>query len=343
MSPKVAAIAAILFLLCSLPMLAQFGGAAGERSLSRNPVEHDGWSMRTGSLSGTVRTIDNQPLSGIRIELHEVTSGDAVYAAFTNKSGSFEFDDVPRGTYEVLAISGISEARERVELNMGDYTVRLRMRTAVPSGDGADTVSVAEMKVPGKARSMLHKAQDELQKDKTVEARQDAQRAIEIYPNYAAAHATLGMIALQEQKPDDATAELERSVKLDPNSPTAYLALGAAYNLMGRYDDALRALASADRLSPNTWQGSFEQSKSYLAKGEYSSALHYVEQAARLAPRLFAPIHLIKAHALLGLKDYPEAVTELQQYLQHEPPQSPDAAEARQTLDEAKAFTDGKK
>jgi len=49
-------------------------------------------------------------------------------------------------------------------------------------------------------------------------------------------------------------------------------------------------------------------------------------------------MHLVKAHALMGLKFYDEAVAELEQYIKLDPA-GPQAADAKQKLDQARAFT----
>ena len=49
------------------------------------------------------------------------------------------------------------------------------------------------------------------------------------------------------------------------------------------------------------------------------------------------PIHLIKAHALLGLKNYDLAVAELEQFLGNRP-DGVDSAKARETLNQVRAF-----
>jgi hypothetical protein len=49
-------------------------------------------------------------------------------------------------------------------------------------------------------------------------------------------------------------------------------------------------------------------------------------------------MHLVKAHALLGLKNYTEAQNELEAFLTRDP-NGVDSAQVRHTLDEVKSFT----
>ena len=57
-------------------------------------------------------------------------------------------------------------------------------------------------------------------------------------------------------------------------------------------------------LSPASWQAHFEFSKALLGKGQFPAALRQANKAAELAPVNYPAIHLVRAHALLGVKDY---------------------------------------
>ncbi len=78
-------------------------------------------------------------------------------------------------------------------------------------------------------------------------------------------------------------------------------------------------------------------SKSRLGKGEYQLALASADKAQQMCPQEYAPLHLLRAHALLGLKAYPQAMTELEKYLGADP-NGADTADVRKTLDQVKAF-----
>jgi regulator of sirC expression with transglutaminase-like and TPR domain len=53
-------------------------------------------------------------------------------------------------------------------------------------------------------------------------------------------------------------------------------------------------------------------------------------------------MHLVRAHIYLSQKNYPEAMTELEAYLQ-KAPQDANAAQARKTLDQVRAFAAARK
>jgi tetratricopeptide (TPR) repeat protein len=213
-----------------------------------------------------------------------------------------------------------------------------RRNSGPGSRAGEDTVSLANLTVPGKAKSQLDKAQNLLDRQKTPAARAAALKAIQIYPEYAEAHGFLGMLDLLEHKPEEALDQVEKAVQIDPNSPQCLYELGTTYVVLRRYDDALRALQTSLRSAPNLWEIHYEMSKAYLGKGDFAAALRQTDNALALAPTPYFPVHLIRAHALLGLKQYTQAVAELEVYLKRQP-RGEFAPEARETLNRVKVLT----
>ena len=71
-------------------------------------------------------------------------------------------------------------------------------------------------------------------------------------------------------------------------------------------------------------------------------ALRQLERAQSLAPEDYPLISLLRAHALLAMKQFPEAMTALQAYLQKDP-QGPNSDQARKMLEQAQAYVASKK
>ena len=95
-------------------------------------------------------------------------------------------------------------------------------------------------------------------------------------------------------------------------------------------------------LDPTSWQGYFELSKALLAKQNYEASLRNANKAFDLAPKDYPPLHLVRAHIYLGLKNYDQAMAELEGYLEHAP-KDPTSEQARKTLDQVRAFVATKK
>ena len=292
------------------------------------------------TLSGSVRTTDDQPVADARVELRAV-AGPAMKSGYTSYNGTFEFQDLPLGIYEVVVTAGANQTTERVQVQAGFNSMNVRMsaQSAVASTAGNNTtVSVAQMKVPQKARDAFRKAQKELAKNNLADAAAQLQNALAIYPDFAEALTMRGLIALEQGKAVIALPDLEKAVQIDQGNGLGYLVLGSAYNVLSRFDDAIRMIDRGVALSPNSWQAYFEMGKSYLGKLDYEGALKHLNKAADLAPKEYAPLHLVRANAYLALKNYPEAMTELESYLERDP-QGPESPRIRKTLDQMRAFT----
>jgi Tfp pilus assembly protein PilF len=288
-------------------------------------------SVNAGSVSGTVLGPQGSPAAGIRIELQDPYSHSTVASAWTQQDGTFELYNIPEGRYQVLAQSGISEASDFVDVEFGQTAVTLRfLPSSALDGDG-QSISVAQMLVPAKARTSYQKAREAYARGKIDDAKKLLDRALQVYPHFAEALTLRGLIELRANQVEQSQQDFEQAIQYDPNYSTAYVALGGVYNSEGHFDDALRALEHATAISPTVWQGYFEMAKASIGKGLYSKALQLAEKAEQLGGKNLAAIHLLKAYAMIPLKLYSGAKQELQAYVSHEP-KGANADQARRLL-----------
>ena len=150
------------------------------------------------------------------------------------------------------------------------------------------------------------------------------------------------MLELNQKDPQAAIADLDKAIKADGNYAMAYMVLGSALNMQSKFDEAIRSLQRGQSLAPNYWQGYFEMGKSYIGKADYPAALRQLERAESMAPADYPLISLLRAHALLAMKQFPEAMAALQVYLQKDP-QGANSAQAHKMLEQAQAFVARKK
>ena len=122
----------------------------------------------------------------------------------------------------------------------------------------------------------------------------EAQRAVEIDPNDAGAHATLGYVLVMQGEFGRSEAEFDKALQLNPGDADILAEIIRALRL---HTGALSAAAfeAADRairLNPNyqVWQG-FQFSWAYFGAGRYEDALRILErlpkdkfQESRLGP-----------------------------------------------------------
>ncbi len=293
------------------------------------------------SVSGTVRGSNGQPVRDARVEIRTLGGAQAVASGYTQPGGRFEFSNLPRGSYEVTVTAGVDQASQRVEVLQGDVEIRLTIvdgdsSTANATGSRS-MVSVGQMKIPDRARKAFAKAREAFQKEKLAEARDELQKSLAVFPDYAQALTLSGVLNLQDSKLAAACSDLEHAINADHSYGMAYTVLGATYNLMKRYDDSIRTLERGVALEPGAWQGYYELSKALLGKGQFDAALRQINRAAQLTPGKYPAMHMVRAHALLGLKDYQQAVAELEQVIVANP-SGAESEQARQTLGQVKAF-----
>ncbi|HWC16214.1 MAG TPA: hypothetical protein VG498_04340, partial [Terriglobales bacterium] len=264
-----------------------------------------------------------------------------VASGYTNNSGTFEFAHVPLAAYDISASRGLAESHEHLALGDVGVNLKIRLSSASPAAtqaDGNATVSVAEYKVPQKARDAFHKAEAALAKNHHEEVAKQLAKALEIYPDYAPALTLRGVTSLDATHTEAAINDFDKAIHSDPNYALAYTAMAAALNQTNKFDDALRSATRAITLAPSSWQSYFEMAKSYVGKADYEHALQQISKAQQLVPKEYPPIHLVRAHVMLALKNYAEAMTELQAFLTLAP-QDPNSGAARQALEKVRALT----
>jgi TolB-like protein/DNA-binding CsgD family transcriptional regulator/Flp pilus assembly protein TadD len=126
------------------------------------------------------------------------------------------------------------------------------------------------------------------------EARGYYQRALEMDPTFAPAHAALALSHLADAMLGSASdlggtlaralAAAREAVALDPEDATAHTALGSALGLLGRPEEAREALRRALDLDPSSPLASFSFGLSILSHERAEEALAAFERALRLSP-----------------------------------------------------------
>lgn len=341
-----AVVLAILPVSLSAFSVAQMGSLGQSGPYGRSgpyPVRQSPWNSsirNSNSITGSVLGSDNRPVDNVRVELRDGATGVVVGSSYTGTGGSFEFQQVAPGRYEIVASSGLQQAQERIEVSSMVTSVNLRLPTAnnmAPNdGNGRQTVSVAQYKVPQAAREELKKAREATLKNKADDAQRHLQKALELDPDYADALTLRAILKLDAKDSESAVSDLQRAIQSDGSYAMAYLVLGSAFNTQLKFDDAIRALERGQSLAPTAWQAYFEMGRAYAGKTDYEAALRQLDRAQSLAPQEYPVIRLIRAHALMGLARYGDAIADLQTCLAKSP-NAPEAQQARKMLEKAQA------
>ena len=186
----------------------------------------------------------------------------------------------------------------------------------VPKAAG-ETVSVTTLAAPPEARSAYDKGIRAYNKQKWPEAQKNLQKAVEIYPKFAAAWYSLGVCLGSQNRPGDAAAAYRRSIDADPKYPEPYVQLAAVELNDSKWEEAADATGKVIHLDPQHFPEAYlYNSVANLQLLKFDAA----ERSAREALRTDTDHKFPKAEQMLGLalaneKDYAGARSHLTAYL----------------------------
>ena len=147
-------------------------------------------------------------------------------------------------------------------------------------------------------------------------ARKAAQRALELDPELADAHASLGVIAHEfEWDWPRAEASFRRAIALNPNSVGAQQWYGQALLYRGRPVEAMRALERAEELDPLSLVTRSDLAQAFWIAGRYDRAIAQAEKLIDLEPRFWLGYWFLGL-AQAGQGSYPRAVEALERAVQ---------------------------
>ena len=110
-------------------------------------------------------------------------------------------------------------------------------------------------------------------------------RALDINPNYAAAHANWGTCLFYQGKLDEAKTRLERAIQLDPDLSEPHCTLGVVLWRQNKLPEAVGAFRAALRVNPNFALAHLHLGSLLLDLGQFDQAKERLAEAVRLDPR----------------------------------------------------------
>jgi tetratricopeptide (TPR) repeat protein len=179
-------------------------------------------------------------------------------------------------------------------------------------------ISVTRLREPRKAQELYNKALHGWRKGHFVEAQKQLDKALNIYPRFPEALTLYGCLQGSFQQWDSAEQKIQAAIRADPNFSPEYVVLAGIYNAQRRFDEAQQAIQQALSAGAGTWHIQYEIVRSLIGKRDYESALAAADAALRSMPDE-SLLHLAKAHALIGLRKYPQAAKELNTFLHYDP------------------------
>jgi tetratricopeptide (TPR) repeat protein len=198
-----------------------------------------------------------------------------------------------------------------------------------------NTISATSLQAPKDAKKAYDKGMEALKKKKSADALKEFQKAVEIYPRYAAAWFQLGSLQQDQKHVDEARKSYAASLAADAKYVNPYLKLSALAAQEANWQDLADTSARVLKLDPVDYPHIyFLNSVANFNLKNFEVA----EKSALEAQKMDSKHRNPKIDQVLGLimiekHDYPAAAEKLRNYLQFAP-QAPDAAQVRSQLAE---------
>lgn len=216
------------------------------------------------------------------------------------------------------------------------YEVGTIFLTRIGNAPGT-TISVTSMAAPKDAMHAYEKAQ-KLQAQKPAEAEKELNKAIKIYPQFAAAWTLLGDMHRENNNFEEARNNYAQAVAADPQfvNPNYGLALIAAQEK--KWDDAVRFTDQVIKLNSAAYPTAyFLNAAANYNLQKFAPAEESAKKFKSLDTQHNHPdVCLLLSYLYSGRQDYAAAATEIREYLVL----APNSPEAESLKNDAKRFED---
>lgn len=274
-----------------------------------------------GEISGTVLLgADKRPATQVAVRLRSRAAG-IVRSVLTDLEGHFKVRNLPRGTYDIAVDEeGYEAAETSAELDgpSAKLVVYLRSKSG-PIRQSSYTVSVRELKIPGKAQDEMRKGLERGEKKDLAGSLVHFLKAAQEYPNYFEAYYNIGVAEMAMGRKDEAMKAFQTSIDLsggryalpqfgygyllcqagrpaeaekiirkgleaEDATPQGYVILGEALKLLNRLDEAEKSEREALLRNPNIAGAYLVLSDVAESKGDYRAEIEDLDFYLKLQP-----------------------------------------------------------
>ena len=318
----------IFLMLAAAPLWAQF------------PTVNNQTSQMKGLVQVAV-VFSNGAHAGahLRVQLRLAITSTLVAMDLTNQQGTVEFEELNVGEYVIRVTGDGIEPAESSQFSVEDgkdfQTVTIMVKPAAGAEPGADvrassSVAAADLNVPKKAAKEYQHAGEEMAADNYDKAIDHLDKAIAIYPQYSAAYNDLGVCYGHLKEKDKQREALLKAVSVNGHCIPALINLAHMEMKDNQLADALATLNKALTTEPSNVDALSLLTQLDFQQGHYDQTILEAHKVHDI-PHHYAIVHYTAAQALDRESRIPEAMVELQLFLQEEP-QGPRADVVRKVL-----------
>ena len=274
-----------------------------------------------GEISGTVLLeAEKRPASQVIINLKSRVAG-ILRSVLTDLEGQFRVQHLPPGTYDIaVEEAGYEALRATAQLDGPSSKLVMYLRSKSGAIRQSDyTVSVRELKIPGKARNELQKGFERLTKNDPAGSLDHFVKATQAFPGYFEAYYHMGMVEMrlgrneeaakafqaaidlsggryawaefgfgyllcQEGKPSEAEKIIRRGLEVEDAAPDGHVFLANALMQLNRPDEAERSAQEALLRNHNFADAYLVLSNVAARKGDYRTELQDLDAYLKLQP-----------------------------------------------------------
>ena len=263
------------------------------------------------------------PAARVRVDVKALTGG-GIATTFTDSSGRFQAP--AQGTGSVIVAvqeNGYEPVEQQVNVGYEGSTsgvlIRLRKLKASLVDRGAYTVSVHDLKVPGKARHEFDKGIARLQKNDAEGSLNHLKEATNAFPNYYEAYYQIGLANLELRRGNDAEQALQRSINLSGGGyAEPQVALGALLCDRQSFQEAERVLRRAIDVDANSWKGHLFLGQALFGQNRLAEAEKSAHEVL-LRRSDVASVHILLANIHIRRQEYILGISDLDTYLSMRP------------------------
>jgi len=313
-----------------------FASSATARAQEQASVTQEASSRPAGgTISGTVYLPgSNEPASQVAISLKSQDAG-VFRSVLTDYDGHFELAGLPAGKYEVtIEEQGYQTYRSTAEFDGSALKLELHLTPLGPPHpvQNANTVSVRELAIPGKAKEEYRKGLVSLAKKQLVQSLKHFTSAVRAFPGYFEALYHQGIVETDLGHREAAMQDFQMAAELSGGRyARAQFGMGYLYYLQGNQVQAEATTRRGLELDPDSADG-------YVILGMTLLRLNRIEEAERSAHEALrrnpdaADAYLVLADTCARRQNYHEQIQNLDTYLKLDPtgPASKRAREVRE-------------
>ncbi len=287
-----------------------------------------GWST-WGAVKVRVTYSDGRPCgTQLRVQLMSSASNASEADAFTNDSGGVEFSGVQVGNYHIVVSgngiettdSGVFEVDSRKSSQTIDISVKRTGESDLPrpKESYAGSVAAVDLNVPDAAKKEFDKASEFMGKENWKKAIERLDKALQIYPKYAAAYNNLGVAYGRSGDRASERQALQQAITLNDRFAAAYVNLAKMDIADRNFPEAETFLGKATSAEPGNPQTMVLLANVQLLDQHYDEAIANCRKAHSMPQDPHALAHYIAARAWERENRSSEAISELQTFLKEE-------------------------